>query len=377
MRKLGIAIAIVVVLLIAAALLGPRLVDANQFHEQIQSQLEKRLGRQVTLGKMDLRLFPLAFNVESFTIAENPRFATDRPFATADKLAVSVEFWPLLHKNVEIKSLELNQPHIELLRDEQGVWNVATLGHEPGPAPSVPAPAPAKKTPPRGRRQKSAPQPTPTPAVSTTTQPKESGGQFSMANLSIDDGQVAITDAQKHQSRAVYDHIDLNLSDFAPNKQFSLKLTAHLPGAGKQTIMLEGKGGPIQQADMLNTPFDGTLSMDQVSTGAAQKFLNSQALNGIDSVLSGDAKVTNSSGKLSSSGSIKLDNTRIRKVNVGYPITLNYDVTDDLANDVIQVRKGNIKLGATPVTIAGAINSRPNPSQIDLKLTASNASIVE
>ena len=75
-----------------------------------------------------------------------------------------------------------------------------------------------------------------------------------------------------------------------------MKLTAHLPGEGKQAVMLEGKGGPIQQADMLNTPFDGTLRMDQVSTGAAQKFLNSQALNGIDSVLSGDAKVTNSSG---------------------------------------------------------------------------------
>ncbi|HEY2363026.1 MAG TPA: AsmA family protein [Candidatus Angelobacter sp.] len=377
MRKLGIAIAVIVVLLIAGALLVPRLIDVNEYHSQIQSQLEKRLGRQVTLGNMRLRLFPPAFDVETFTIAENPQFATNRPFATAEKLAVSVEFWPLLHKKVEVKSLELDRPHIELLRNEQGVWNVATLGHAPAPALPVPAPAPAQKTPPRGRLPKSAPQPTPTPAVSTTTQPKEPAGQFSMANLFINDGQVAITDLQKHQSRAVYDHIDLNLSDFAPNKQFSLKLTAHLPGEGKQTVMLEGKGGPIQQADMLNTPFDGTLRMDQVSTGAAQKFLNSQALNGIDSVLSGDAKVTTSSGKLSSSGSIKLDDTRIRKVNVGYPITLNYDVTDDLTNDVIQVRKGNIKLGSTPITIAGTVNSKPNPSQIDLKLTASNASIVE
>ena len=377
MRKLGIAIAIIVVVLVAGALIVPRLIDANQYHEQIQSQLEKRLGRQVTLGKMELRLFPLAFDVETPTIAEDPRFATNHPFATADKLAVVVEFWPLLHKKVEIKSLELDGPHIELVRNEQGIWNFATLGHEPAPAPAVPAPPPPKKASPRGRRPKSAPQPTPPTAVSTTTQPKEPAGQFSMAKLFINDGHVAVTDLQKHQSRAVYDDIDLLLDDFAPNKKFSLKLTAHLPGAGKQTIMLEGKGGPIEEADMLNTPFDGTLRMDHVSTGAAQKFLNSQALNGIDSVLSGDAKVTTSSGTLSSSGSIKLDNTRIRKVNVGYPITVNYDVTDDLTNNVIQVRKGNIKLGATPVTIAGVIDGRPNPSQIDLKLTASNASIVE
>jgi uncharacterized protein involved in outer membrane biogenesis len=371
MRKLGIAIAVIAVLLIAAALLVPRLIDANQYHQQIQSQMEKRLGRQVTLGKMDLRLFPLAFDVETPTIAEDPHFATNRPFATADKLAVSVKFWPLLHKQLEVKSLELVHPHIELVRNSQGVWNFATLGQESKPTaaqkarPSAQAPTPTTTTGPTG-----------TPS-STQSAGKQPAGQLTLANLFINDGQVAITDLQKHQSRAVYDHIDLDVSDFAPNKQFSLKLTAHLPGAGKQTVMLEGKGGPIQQADMLDMPFDGTLRMDQVSTGAAQKFLNSQALNGIDSVLSGDAKVTTSSGKLSSSGSIKLDSTRIRKVNVGYPITLNYDVTDDLTNDVIQIRKGNIKLGATPVSIAGTVNSKPNPSQIDLKLTASNASIVE
>jgi uncharacterized protein involved in outer membrane biogenesis len=369
MRKLGIAIAVIVVLLIAGAFIIPHLIDVNSYHGQIQSQLEKRLGRPVALGNMGLRLFPPAFNVENTTIAEDPVFATNRPFATADKLAVSVEFWPLLHKQLEVKSLELVHPHIELVRNAEGVWNFASLGQESKPAAS----------------QKAPPQPTQAPTPTTTTGPpgsqapagKQPAGQLTLANLFINDGQVAITDLQKHQSRAVYDHIDLNVSDFAPNQQFSMKLTAHLPGEGKQAVMLEGKGGPIQQADMLNTPFDGTLRMDQVSTGAAQKFLNSQALNGIDSVLSGDAKITNASGKVTSSGSLKLDNTRIRKVNVGYPITLNYDVTDDLTNDVIQVRKGNIKLGSTPVTIAGTVNSKPDPSQIDLKLTASNASIVE
>ena len=124
------------------------------------------------------------------------------------------------------------------------------------------------------------------------TQPanKQPAGQLTLANLFINDGQVAITDLQKHQSRAVYDHIDLNVNDFAPDQQFSMKLTAHLPGEGKQAIWLEGKGGPIKEADMLNTPFDGTLRLDQVSTGAAQKFLNSQSLNGIDAVSPGAPK---------------------------------------------------------------------------------------
>jgi uncharacterized protein involved in outer membrane biogenesis len=361
MRKLGIAIAVIVVLLIAAVLIVPHLIDVNQYHGQIQSQLEKRLGRQVTLGNMGLRLFPPAFDVENTTIAEDPQFATGRPFATADRLAVSVKFWPLLHKQLDVNSLELVHPHIELVRNAQGVWNFATLGQESKPTAA----------------QKPTPTTTTGPTGSTQPENKQPAGQLTLANLFINDGQVAITDLQKHQSRAVYDHIDLNVNDFAPDQQFSMKLTAHLPGEGKQAIWVEGKGGPIKQADMLNMPFDGTLRLDQVSTGAAQKFLNSQALNGIDAVITGSASVKNSGGKLASDGTMKVENARIRKVNVGYPITLNYDVTDDLTNDVIQIRKGNLKLGGTPVTIAGTVNSKPDPSQINLRLTAANASIVE
>src|ERR1043166_5198168 len=369
MRKLGIVAAIIVVLVVAAALIVPHLVDINRYHGQIQSQLEKKLGRQVSLGNMSLSLFPPSFLVENTTIAEDPRFATGRPFAAADKLSVSVKLWPLLHKDIEVNSLELVHPHIELVRNAEGAWNFATLGQEGKP------PA-AQKTPPQPA-QRPHPAQAPTPTTTTGPQNEPAAGQLSLANVFINDGQVAITDLQKHQSRAVYDHIDLSVNDFAPDKQFSMKLTAHLPGEGKQAIWLEGKGGPIKEADMLNTPFDGTLRLDQVSTGAAQKFLNSQALNGIDAVLTGDAKVKNSAGKLTSNGTIRVENARIHKVNAGYPIALDYDVADDLTNDVIQIHKGNLKLGSTPVSLAGAINSRPNPSQIDLKLTASNASIVE
>ena len=358
MRKLGIAILVFVVLLGAAALIVPRLVNVDQFHDRIQAEFEKRLGRKVVLGYTRLSLFPPSFQVENTTVADDPQFNSSRPFAVADKLAISVEFWPLLHKELKIKSLQVDRPHIELMRDAQGVWNFATLGHQSPPAPGNAAPSPA-------------------PATSTESLPKESSVQFSMAKLLINDGQIAIADLQKHQSRAVYDHIDFDLNDFAPDKSFFIKLTAHLPGAGKQTVMLQGKGGPIRPEDMLNTPFDGALRMDQVSTAAAQKFLNSQSLNDINAVISGDARVTNSSGKLASSGSIRLDNTRIRKVNVGYPITLNYDLADDFTNDLIQISKGNIKLGGTPLTVAGSINNKNNPSQIDLKVTAENASIQE
>jgi uncharacterized protein involved in outer membrane biogenesis len=377
MRKLGIAILIIVVLVIAAVLIVPRMINVNKYHDQIQAQVEKKLGRQVTLGQMNLSLLPPSFKVDNLVVGEDKSFDTSRPFAVAQQLSVSVKFWPLLRKQVEIKSLELDHPHIELVRNAKGEWNFASLGHEEkaAPVPQTPVNQPEAQT--KGGKQsaqtaKPSPKPEATPAEN-----KESSGDISLANLQINDGQVAVTDEQKHQSRAVYDHIDVSVSNFAPNSEFSIKAEAHLPGQGKQTISLEGQGGPIQQADLLNTRFDGTLRMDQVSIDGIQKFLNSQALSGIETQISGDAKVKNAEGKLISSGAIKLDDPQIHNVKVGYPITLNYDVVDDLQSDVIQINRGDIKLGSTPVTIAGTLNTRPNPAQIDVKLTADNASISE
>ena len=85
----------------------------------------------------------------------------------------------------------------------------------------------------------------------------------------------------------------------------------------------------------------------------------------------------NTSGKLASVGKIKFDNPHIHQVDIGYPITLDYDLTDDLTADVIQINKGNIKLGNTPITVAGTLNTKPNPAQLDMKVTAANASIQE
>jgi AsmA protein len=379
MRKLGIALLVIVVLLVAAALIIPRVIDINQYHGKIQAELQKRLGRSVTLGEMHLSLFPPSFQVKNPVIGEDPRFAfnQDRPFASADNLGVSVQLWPLLRKQLEVKSLELVHPHIELVRDQQGVWNFATLGQEPKPTPSAEA---AKKNPPAQPQAQSKPGQQPAPQSQANEKP--AAGQLSLANLTITDGQVAITDLQKHQSRAVYDHIDVSVNDFAPDKPFTLKMAAHLPsdkknGGGKQAIMLQGNGGPIQQSDLLNTPFDGSLKLDEVDIAAAQKFLNSQALSGMNAQVTGDAQVKNSGGKLASNGNIQLKNTRIRNVDVGYPIILNYDLSDDLTNDVIHIRKGDIRLGQTPVTVTGTLNTRPTPSELDLKLTASNASIQE
>lgn len=360
MKKLVTVIGIVVLAIIVLALALPHLIDANQYRGQIQAEVQTRLNRPVQLGQMSLSVFPLAVEVENVSIADDPYFHSSVPFAQVQKLNVRVKLLPLLTKSIQVKSLQLEHPKIELIRSAEGTWNFASLGH------TAIAPQPGQP-----RAQPLAPKPAP---------PQQAQGQssaFTLGELNITDGQIAVTDFQKHQSRAVYDHIDATLKDYAPGKPFSLDVAAHLPGNGSQTLQFSGRGGPINDAQMLNTPFRGTVKMNQVSLSGAQKFLNTPALQGTDAVLSGSTDFSSASGKMSAKGSVKIDDAVVHDVKVGYPIEADFDVKADLANDVIQINQGKIKLGPTPVSLNGTVKAQATPSVVDVHVSASNASIEE
>jgi len=361
MRKILIGVVAVIVVVVVVMLLLPHLIDVNQYRGVIQAQLQNRLNRPVTLGAMDLAVFPLRVQVQNVTIGEEPRYHSTVPFADIGELDISVKLFPLLSKTIAIESLTLKRPKIELIKDQAGVWNFASLGQAPTVPATNAAQAPAQAKP-------SA------PAQAQPAGASESGS-FALDKLAISDGQVAVTDFQKKQPRAVYDHIDLTLKDYAPNQPFSIDLAAHVPGKGAETLSLSGKGGPINQAQMLSTPFDGKLKLNEVSLAGAQKFLNSAALEGTDAMLSGSTDLTNAGGKMSAKGSLKITDAVIHNVQVGYPIEAEFNVTDDLANDVIQIGKGDVKLGSTLLTLTGTLNTHAATTVADVNVSASNASI--
>lgn len=98
MRKIAIAIGIIVVIVIVGAGIFVGTFNVNKYRGIIQSELQKRLGRSVTLGDMHLKLFPPRFGVQDLAIADDPRFRPDSRFVKAKELDVSVNLLPLLHK---------------------------------------------------------------------------------------------------------------------------------------------------------------------------------------------------------------------------------------------------------------------------------------
>ena len=354
MRKLAIAVAVVVVLILLVVLALPHLLDVNQYRGQIQSELQQRLNRPVELGELSLGLFPVRIEANNVSIGEDPSFKSNVPFAQVGQLDVSVKLLPLLSKNVQIDSLELKRPKIELIHNAQGVWNFSTIASAPANAPATPAkPAPS----------------------SQASQPAQST-QLSLGELKITDGQIAVTDYQKHQPRSVYDHIDIALKNFVPGEPFSLDLTAHLPGSGSQELSLTGNGGPVNNADLASTPFKGTLKLNEVSLSGLQKFLNSSSLAGTDAAITGSADINSSKSVMAAKGSLKFEKVVVHGTSVGYPISANFDVSNNLASGVLEVKKFDSNVGGTVLNAQMTMTQENTPSpNVDATVRCDNGKV--
>ena len=108
-----------------------------------------------------------------------------------------------------------------------------------------------------------------------------------------------------------------------------------------------------------------------------QKFLQIPALVKTDGVLSGHTDIANENGKVSANGQMTLDKPKLHGIDVGYPINADYNVSEDLPNDLLHIDKGAIKLGQTPVSVTGTVNHKPTPAQLDVTVKADNVAIAE
>jgi hypothetical protein len=347
--KIILAVALAVVLAVLAAVW--LLFDANRFRGQLQAGLEQQLNRKVVLGDMSLGLFPLRLTVEKLEIAEDEQFKSSFPFTQTEKLDVRVGFSGLLGGKVQIHSIELINPQVELIRNARGVWNFSSLAPE--------------KTPEAGSTDNAG------------ESPARSNSTLSLKRLTISGGRIGITDSLRKKPRAVYGPIDISLLDYTAGQPFAFDVTARLPGAGAQTIQVKGTGGPLPENGPASLPLAATVSFNDVDVASLRQFLDSSAISTAQGSVSGETRIESQGGTLSASGKLNLKNAKVEKLDIGYPIAFDYAVASDLEKGLVQITSATLKLGPTPVSVTGTVNTNPNPVEVDLRLKAGDVAVTE
>ncbi len=139
MRNVLIGLGLILILIIAAILLLPFLIDLNKYQNYYQPMIEEALNRKIVLKNLRLSIIPrIGVRIAGFTVMDDPAFSTG-PFASLESLDIGIQFKPLLSGRIEIDDVTLKEPVISVIKNHQGVLNVSTLGKG---GPSVAAPPP-------------------------------------------------------------------------------------------------------------------------------------------------------------------------------------------------------------------------------------------
>jgi len=141
-----------VVLLVVAAVLVASFFNPNDYKGVAADAFTARTGRKLAVAQ-DLKLsyFPwLAVETGGITIGNAPGFGGDAadnpPFATIGHLAARVKLMPLLHKQIEIGTVDIDGVKLNLARDAKlrGNWqDLLDAAKAPAAGPGAASAAPA------------------------------------------------------------------------------------------------------------------------------------------------------------------------------------------------------------------------------------------
>ena len=143
-RALWMWIGLGVILL---ALFLPPFVNVNRYRNRITSAIGNALGRQVTVSSIELKLLPRpGVILSTFVVADDPSYGAE-PMLRADTVAAYLRLGSLWRGRLEIGTLSLDNPSLNLVRRADGHWNLEELVERSSQVPS----APTSKTSPESR----------------------------------------------------------------------------------------------------------------------------------------------------------------------------------------------------------------------------------
>ncbi|MGD9253577.1 MAG: AsmA family protein [Holophagae bacterium] len=122
-KKIVVLLAVFAALFVVAVAALFMLVDADDFRGFIEAKAEESLGRDVKLGAISLSVVPtFGLEVKDVAVAAAPGEDAEE-LASVASVRLGARLRPLLQKRLEITSIEVVKPAVNLVRDAGGRWN--------------------------------------------------------------------------------------------------------------------------------------------------------------------------------------------------------------------------------------------------------------
>jgi AsmA protein len=236
------------VLLVAAIVLIPLLVDVNRYKPQIEAKVQETTGRAFKIGgDIALSVFPWVGLSLSDLQLGSPAGFKEPEMLKVGNFEARVKLIPLLSSNVEIKRVILQAPDIVLVKNKTGQtnWDFKTPATQPNVAPAA-KDAPAE------------------------------GSGFTLKSLTAEEiairnGTLTFIDHTNGKRQEVAE-INLSLSDVSLDRPVALVFSTRVNG---QPLKIVGTAGPLG-----SPPASQPISYD----------IKISALDELDAVLKGSAR---------------------------------------------------------------------------------------
>lgn len=214
-------------------------IDKNR--ERIREEIENSLGRSFRFDELRLSLWGgIGLLATQLRIAEDPRFAAT-PFIQTKELTMHLSWLPLLLGNIEIKKFVLDEPEIQIIRNEEGILNLSALA------------GPKKRAKESGKESRDVKEVKKRPALSILP-----------AAIYVANGRIDYIDRSfKEPVEVRIRNVKMDLRGLALSGSIRVKFSAGLFEEQGQNLSVEGLIGPLRgEREWTQHPVDLQVQLD-------------------------------------------------------------------------------------------------------------------
>jgi uncharacterized protein involved in outer membrane biogenesis len=325
------------------------LVDPNKYAGLITSRLSQSLRREVTISKLDFKVFPPTFIASDLKISDDPAFSRTY-FLKASTVEVKPALLPLLTGTLDISSIRVLSPSIELIQNSARKWNYTSIGNS-GSGNDVPL--------------------------------KLGLFELSLATIGL---------KQPDAPREVYSNLSATLRDYAEGKPFDLTLAATMPsgksisasGRVTQSAAITKLDNVALQFASLKGTLNGEISASKLAleasipssplADAAPLFL--PAGMNVKGDINATLKAAGTPTQPALSGRIEVKGFEVSGGNIKQPVRTD-KLLLALTPDRITLEPASITSGSTRLQLFGVVTSYATIPRLEATLIAPNAQLAE